>query len=88
MQSSEAELCVSLLCYCLDLCCLYSTNRVRVCRHLACIDMVQQKNGPDCAAVLRAMLHATISYETQSKVSHLSVMTVSLSPSTLNGWVV
>ncbi|KAL3143158.1 hypothetical protein ABBQ38_002018 [Trebouxia sp. C0009 RCD-2024] len=36
-------------------------------RHAACIDMVQQKNGPDCAAVLKAMLHATISYETESK---------------------
>ena len=35
------------------------------------MEMVQQKNGPDCAAVLRAMLHATISYETESKVSHL-----------------
>lgn len=41
------------------------------CRHAACMEMVQQKNGPDCAAVLRAMLHATISYETESKVSHL-----------------
>lgn len=30
--------------------------------------MVQQKNGPDCAAVLRAMLHATTSYETEAKV--------------------
>ncbi|DBA69084.1 hypothetical protein WJX79_001083 [Trebouxia sp. C0005] len=36
-------------------------------RHAACIDMVQQKNGPDAAAILRAMLHATQSYETESK---------------------
>ncbi|DBB01687.1 TPA: hypothetical protein ACH3X1_000319 [Trebouxia sp. C0004] len=36
-------------------------------RHAACIDMVQQKNGPDAAAILRAMLHATQSYETESQ---------------------
>lgn len=48
-----------------------------MCRHAACIDMVQQKNGPDCAAVLRAMLHATISYETDSKVSpHITMAVV------------
>ena len=46
---------------------------MHVCRHTACIDMVQQKNGPDAAAVLRAMLHATTSYETEAKASHLSL---------------
>lgn len=50
------------------------------CRHAACMEMVQQKNGPDCAAVLRAMLYATISYETESKVSHLAVSAVVADP--------
>lgn len=44
------------------------------------MEMVQQKNGPDCAAVLRAMLYATISYETESKVSHLAVSAVVADP--------
>ena len=44
------------------------------------MDMVQQKNGPDCAAVLRAMLHATISSETESKVRHLAVTAVIADP--------
>lgn len=39
------------------------------CRHAACVDMVQQKNGPDAAAVLKAMLHATQAFETQPKAS-------------------
>ncbi len=50
-----------------------SDFEVMACRHAACIDMVQQKNGPDAAAILRAMLHATQSYETESKASHQDV---------------
>ena len=38
-----------------------------MCRHTVCVEMVQQKNGPDAAAVLRAMLHATQGFETQPK---------------------
>lgn len=45
------------------------------------MDMVQQKNGPDCAAAVRAMLYATISYETESKVGHLPVTAVIADPS-------